>query len=95
MDQEERNQSKKTALLFVSELSIYFQATLSEFKKIITELQSNQPFETRIIDVEKEPEMAEKYKIDALPTLVIGEKRFVGRPKADIILNLIRKNQKK
>jgi hypothetical protein len=82
----------KEALLFVSKMSIFFQATLSEFEKIIAVLEKSQPFHTRVIDVDEEPDMAEKHKVDALPTLIIGNKRFVGRPNVDTIVPMIEKS---
>jgi thioredoxin-like negative regulator of GroEL len=89
------NNQKKQAVLFVSELSVYFQATLSEFQKIVKAMEAIQPYESRVIDVEKEPDLAEQYKIDAIPTLIIGKRRFIGRPKAETVIDLIRKSPKK
>jgi protein-disulfide isomerase len=89
---KQQKKPKKEALLFVSELSVYFQATLAEFEKIIQALEAVQPFTARVIDVEKESELAEQYKIDAIPTLIIGEMRFVGRPKAETIVEMIQQS---
>jgi len=82
---------KNKILLFISKDSIYFQVTMDEFQKLITALQNLQPFESEIIDVNETPDKAEEYKVDALPTLIIGDKRFVGQPKADEILKLMEK----
>jgi len=76
-------------LLFISKDSIYFRVTMDEFKKLLKALQEMQSFKAEIIDVNEDPDKAEKYKVDALPTLIIGDKRFVGQPKADEILKLI------
>jgi len=64
---------------------------MDEFQKLLGALEKMQPFESEIIDVNETPEKAEEYKIDALPTLIIGDKRFVGQPKADEILKLMEK----
>lgn len=90
---------KTKILLFISKESIYFQVTMDEFKKLLKSLEAIQPFTSEIIDVSEQPDMAEKYKVDALPTMIIGDKRFIGQPKAEEIMKLIKqlnnKNEKK
>ena len=77
-------------LLFISKSSIYFQTTMEEFQKLLKVLEESQPFTSEIVDVNKDPEMAEKYKVDALPTMIIGDKRFIGQPKAEEIMKIIK-----
>lgn len=77
-------------LLFISKTSIYFQITMEEFQKLLKALEGIQPFTADIIDVNEKPELAEQYKVDALPTIIIGDKRFIGQPKADDILKIVR-----
>ncbi len=77
-------------LLFISKTSIYFQVTMEEFQKLIKALEELQPFTSEVIDVTERPEMAEQYKVDALPTIIIGDKRFIGQPKAEDILKIVR-----
>jgi protein-disulfide isomerase len=79
--------------LFISKDSIYFQVTMDEFKKLMKSLEVLQPFESEIIDVNEDPEMAEKYKIDALPTMIIGDKRFIGQPSAEKIMEIIKRDE--
>jgi protein-disulfide isomerase len=81
-------------LLFISKHSLYFQVAMEEFKKLMKTLEEIQPFEAEIIDVNEKPEMAEIHKVDALPTLIIGDKRFIGQPNTEKILKII-KNEKK
>jgi protein-disulfide isomerase len=81
---------KTKILMFVSKQSIYFQTTKEEFQKILLELEKVQPFTSQIIDVNREPELAEKYKVNALPTLIIGSKRFIGKPDLEKIMNVLR-----
>jgi hypothetical protein len=81
---------KTKIILFISRLSIYFQSTMAVFKDIVNELETHQPFEVTIIDVEEEPEAAEEYKVDAIPLLIIGDKRFVGNPDKEKILSIVR-----
>lgn len=86
---------KTKILLFISKSSIYFQVTMEEFQKLLKALEKTQPFTSEVIDITEKPEMAEKYKVDALPTLIIGDKRFIGQPKAEAIMKLIRTDNKK
>ena len=39
----------------------------------------------KVIDIEENPELAEKYNIEALPTLIVSGKRFVGTPTSDML----------
>lgn len=39
----------------------------------------------KIIDIEEHPELAERYNIEALPTLIVNGKRFVGTPTPDML----------
>ncbi len=85
--------NKTKIILFISKDSIYFQVTMEEFQKLLKTLEELQPFTHEIIDAMENPEMAEKYKVDALPTLIIGDKRFIGQPKAEDIIKLIKKQK--
>jgi len=86
---------KTKILLFISKSSIYFQTTMEEFQKLLKTLEEMQPFTSEVIDVNENPEMAEKYKVDALPTLIIGDKRFIGQPKAEEIMKIVKSADKK
>jgi len=81
--------NKTKILLFISKSSIYFQVTMQEFQKLLKALEAMQPFTSEVIDVTENPDKAEEYKVDALPTLIIGDKRFIGQPKAEEILKLM------
>ena len=63
---------------------------MEEFQKLLKTLEKLQPFTAEIFDVSENPEKAEEYKVDALPTLIIGDKRFIGQPKAEEIAKLIK-----
>mgnify|MGYP000318111367 CR=1 FL=1 len=77
-------------LLFVSKDSIYFQTTMDEFQKLMKALEEVQPFTSEVIDVSENPDMAEQYKVDALPTMIIGDKRFIGKPSTEKIMQIIK-----
>lgn len=81
---------KTKILLFISKSSLYFQTTMAEFQKLMKALEEVQPFTSEVIDVNNKPEMAEKYKVDALPTMIIGDKRFIGQPSAEKIMEIIK-----
>jgi protein-disulfide isomerase len=78
-------------LLFISRSSLYFQTTMEEFQKLMTTLEEVQPFTSEIIDVQERPELAEQYRVDALPTMIIGDKRFIGQPTAEKIMEIMSK----
>jgi protein-disulfide isomerase len=85
----------KKILLFISKSSIYFHSTMEEFQKLLKTLEEVQPFTAEIIDINENPEMAEKYRIDALPTVIIGDKRFIGQPSTEKILEIIKSDGEK
>jgi protein-disulfide isomerase len=85
---------KENILLFISKDSVYFQTTMDEFSKLLKTLEEMQPFTSEVIDVNEKPEMAEKHKIDALPTLIIGDKRFIGQLKTEKITEVLSKEEK-
>jgi hypothetical protein len=84
---------KTKIFLFISKESIYFNETMDEFKKLMKALEEAQPFSSEIIDVTENPEMAEKYKVDALPSLIIGDRRFIGKPNAEKIMEYIKRDK--
>jgi len=86
---------KTKILLFISKESIYFQTTMEEFKKLMKALEAVQPFESEVVDVGENPDMAEQYKIDALPTMIIGDKRFIGQPSTEKIMEIIKSDSQK
>lgn len=85
----------KKILLFTVKNSVYFSANIADFKKIISSLGKISPFEVEIVDVAEHPELAEKYRIDALPTLVIGEKRYIGRPTPQKAIEILESESRK
>lgn len=47
------------------------------------------PLEFEIIDVLQDPEKAEEYKIEALPTLLLDGKLFVGSITSEEIISML------
>jgi protein-disulfide isomerase len=82
-------------MLFISKSSLFFHTTMEEFQKLLKTLEKIQPFSSEIIDVNEQPELAEKYKIDALPTVIINDKRFIGQPSSEKIMEIIKSDKKK
>ena len=90
----ERNSMKtkiNKILLFISKGSVYFSTDIKSFKKIITVLGKNGALDIDVIDIAKNPEMAEKYRIEALPTLIIGDKKYIGKPSAEKAVEIFNK----
>jgi hypothetical protein len=81
-------------LLFISKQSVYFKITMDEFQKLLLDLERLQPFSSEVIDVDEDPDKAEEYKVDALPTIIIGDKRFIGKPKSEDIVGLLTRDSK-
>lgn len=80
---------KITIQFFVSKRSVYYQKSLEEFKKLIDKLSTIPDSAIEVIDVSQHPEKAEEHKIEALPTLIIGEKRFIGIPDSSKIAQIL------
>jgi hypothetical protein len=70
----------KKILLFSNSDSHYYATTLENFKALVNSLgKIGKKFDVEVIDVRKNPEMAEQYNILVEPTLVIGDQYFIGR----------------
>jgi protein-disulfide isomerase len=58
---------------------MYYVSTTEVIRELLESLgEIGQKFQVEVIDVEENLDLAEKYNILALPTVVIGEKHFVG-----------------
>ncbi len=42
-----------------------------------------------VIDIAERPELAEQYNIEALPTLIVGDKRFIGNPTPEMLASCL------
>ncbi len=42
-----------------------------------------------VIDIAEHPELAEEYNIEALPTLIVGDKRFIGNPTPEVLASCL------
>jgi hypothetical protein len=70
----------KKIILFASSNSYYYATTIENFQKLVDSLgQIGERFKVEIVDVQKNPEKAEEHNILVEPTLIIGDKYFVGR----------------
>jgi thioredoxin-related protein len=86
-----KNKSSKKILLFLKRNSVYFSTNINDFKKIMDTLSKMPLFNVEVIDITKNPELAEKYKIDALPTLIIGDKKYIGVPNTEKTIDILKK----
>ena len=83
---------KVPVLLFVSKQSHLFDYITEEFTKLVSRLAPCGLFACQTIEIKKRSDLAEKHKIIALPTLIVGKKRIIGCFKTDQIINLLHKD---
>ncbi|MFA6604352.1 MAG: circadian clock KaiB family protein [Patescibacteria group bacterium] len=73
---------KRKILFFVSQESAIYNFV----RRQVEVACSQEPgMDLEIIDIAEHPELAEQYNIEALPTLIIGDKRFVGQPTSETL----------
>lgn len=80
---------KESVMLFISKGANYLMADQESFKEILKEMSRNE-LNIKVIDTCKEPHLAEKYKIEALPTLVINNKKYIGQPSPRKVIEIFR-----
>ncbi len=79
-------EKEQKLLFFTTKKSIHYNFDLNEVKKLLAEIEKISPIKLEIIDIDAYPDKAEQYKIDALPVIIMDNKRFIGRPKVEKIL---------
>lgn len=83
------NQNK--IMLFIGKNSNYFRANIDNFRDIVLALSRIKPIAIEVIDVSLKPELTHKYKIDALPTLIIGNMRYIGEPSQEKAVEIFKR----
>ncbi len=86
--EEENTEEKIKILFFKSDHCAFCPAALERVKSTIQQFGEN-AIELEIIDVEKDPDMAQKYGVLALPTIIIGDKSVAGVPDTEKLLSMI------
>lgn len=86
-----KNADAKKIILFISKNSSYFSTNIDDFREIVSVLGKLSPFNVEVVDVSEQPELAEKYRIDALPTLIIANVKYVGKPSAEKAIEIFKK----
>jgi hypothetical protein len=82
--------SANEVLLFVSRESATYFFTVRKVEEACSKAHdASCKHELRVVHIEDDPEAAERHNIEALPTLIIGKRRFVGAPTADSIDTLV------
>lgn len=77
-------------LLFVSRESATYHFTVRQVEAACAKAHESEfSHEFRVIHIEDDPDAAERFNIEALPTLIVGKRRFVGTPTADSIDTLV------
>lgn len=67
-------------ILFISRESAVYDFTRHEVEVACANLKPDVRVELEVVDIAERPETAEEYNIEALPTLIVGNKRYVGAP---------------
>ncbi|MEA3249362.1 MAG: thioredoxin family protein [Patescibacteria group bacterium] len=82
--------SANEVILFVSRESATYFFTVRKVEEACGKAHDEDcKHELKVVHIEDDPEAAERYNIEALPTLIIGKRRFVGAPTADSIDTLV------
>jgi hypothetical protein len=71
-------------LLFISKESATYHYTRRQVESACAGASGKAPT-VKVIDIAEQPEMAEKYNIEALPTVVIGARRYVGTATSEVL----------
>jgi protein-disulfide isomerase len=75
----------KTILLFISRESATYQFTKRQVEMACDQALGASAPAIKVIDIADNPDLAEKYNIEALPTLIVGDKRYIGAPSQDLL----------
>jgi len=76
-------------LLFTDNDTAYFKTELGTFKKIVQLLAKMSPFKIETINIANAPDLARQYKIEASPTLIAKDWRFIGEPDPEEFVSTI------
>jgi len=75
-----------TILLFISKESATYHFTKRQVEIACSNaLGAKAVPPVKVIDISEHPELAEQYNIEALPTLIVGAKRYIGAPTAALL----------
>lgn len=66
--------------LFISRESATYHYVKRQVEIACTKAFGETHYRLRVIDIAERPDLAEKNNIEALPTVVIGGRRFIGAP---------------
>jgi len=80
----------ESILFFVSKNSIYFESSLKIFRELEEILEKRGGYIFKVIDVIENPEQAEEYKVNEIPTLIIANKRFIGALNLEKIITYLK-----
>lgn len=76
----------EVVLLFTSKESATYDYTRKQVEAACLGVKTDGGKPTvRVIDIAEEPAMAERYNIEALPTIIVGGRRYVGAPSAELL----------
>jgi len=81
--------ANQVIMLFISKESPTHEFVRHQLEMACGHALKGSPADIRVIDVGEEPQLAEDFNIEALPTIVIGEKRIVGIPSMEILATYV------
>ncbi len=76
-------------LLFISKESPTHEFARHQLEMACSHAFKSGKVDIRVVDVGEEPDVTEDYNIEALPTIVIGEKRIIGIPSVEILATYV------
>ncbi len=72
-------------LLFISKESAVYNFTRRQVESACANALDGKGAVLEVVDIAENPEMAERYNIEALPTLIVGTRRYIGAPTAEVL----------
>ena len=80
--------NKSEILLFISRESATYNYTRRQVELACKDVfGKNGAPELRVVDIEDAPHLAERHNIEALPTIIIGDKRIVGTATREMLMS--------
>jgi len=73
-------------LLFISKESAVYQFVRHQVEAAVEKAFGKKIDPVlEVIDIAENPELAESYNIEALPTICVGDRRFIGTPTPEVL----------
>jgi hypothetical protein len=70
-------------LLFISRESAVYDFIRRQVELACS--SAGRSVDIEVIDIAEKPELAEEHNIEALPTFIVGQRRFIGTPSPEML----------